>query len=135
MMDDDAAPEHLFDPVTGVVDGDELRAARARRPTPQRIAHLEERQDETVRMIAEWRAEFASNMGNLTAQVGSLAGEVRGLATVVTDSRERERVAFRAQTETSAHATRSKWDLAKTALAIVGTIGAIVLALVQARHC
>lgn len=53
------------DEVTGRYEGDELKAARARRPTPLRLERLEEDRDEFARSMADLRVDVAEIKGTL----------------------------------------------------------------------
>ena len=53
------------DEVTGKCDGERLKAARARRPTPQRLERLEEDRDELVRSMSDLRVDVAEIKGTL----------------------------------------------------------------------
>lgn len=58
-------PALVENDVTGKCDGEQLKAARARRPTPQRLERLEEDRDELVRSVANIREDVAEMKGTL----------------------------------------------------------------------
>lgn len=100
-------PETILDVATGVVSGDELRERRERRPTPERIGHLEDRVDGVVDSFGELKAEVAKELadvktsvgkelGDVKVAMGSLVGEVKGLSRVVEDASKREHIKFTA---------------------------------------
>lgn len=104
--------EFIEEELTGRCEGEELAKKRANRPTGQRVAHLETRVDGVVETIAEWRVEVSTEIGKVVAAVGSLAGEVKGLATVVGDSRQREHVTFTAKVDVDKNNQLSDIDVA-----------------------
>jgi hypothetical protein len=90
--DEDCTGKHADDP-------DALRAARSKRPTDERIGHVEERVDGVVQAFGEMRAEVATGMGKMEGAIGTLAGEVKGLATVVASQSQRDHVTFTSKVE------------------------------------
>jgi len=92
-------PVYVVDEVTGNHTGADLAEIRERRPTPQRIGHLEERVDGVVATFGEFRAEHARDLGAVTSAVGALTGEVSGLKTVIENSARREHITFKSQVE------------------------------------
>jgi hypothetical protein len=128
--------------VTGNHQGDELRALRSRRPTPQRIAHIEERVDGVITTISEWRGEVSKQMGELTGEVKGLAGEVKGLATVVQNSGQRDHVTFKATVDVDTAQKIDQVDAGKTkrawitqVLTLVGSALALATAAFAAGRC
>lgn len=62
--------------LTGQIDGvEDLATARARRPTPQRLAHLERKHDSLAKDVAETRVDIAEIRGDQKAQ-GVLLSEL-----------------------------------------------------------
>lgn len=57
--------EFSDEPITGVYEGEELERARRRRPTPMRIARLEERVDKLDRAMAVGFAESKATLSTL----------------------------------------------------------------------
>lgn len=122
-----------FEDDSGNYTGDDLAAIRARRPTPQRIGHLEERVDGVVNAFGEFRAEHARDLGEVTSAVGTLTGEVRGLKTVIEASTRREHYTFKSQVEVDTaqklEVVTAKGDRRKLILQVVKIVGgAIALA-------
>src|SRR5688572_13087468 len=90
--------EFASEEITGKYNGVELEQHREGRPisdrvkrlekkhdelTSQRVTQLEGRVDGVVEVIGEWRAEVGQQFGKVTAAIGELAGEVKGLSKVV----------------------------------------------------
>lgn len=72
-------PEFVAEPATGVVEGEALAAIRAKRPTDQRIAHIERRLDEAVadaKVTAREVTDIRIGVGELRAEVRTLAQHV-----------------------------------------------------------
>lgn len=104
-------PEPIqYDEATGNYEGDQLREIRERRPTPLRIGHLEERVDEVVTTLSEWRAEVSKEIGAVKTEVatelgkvhgalGSFTGEMKGFKTVLETALQRDHVTFTAKVE------------------------------------
>lgn len=66
--------EFAVEPATGVIDDPtELAVVRRRRPTPQRIAHIEKRLDEAV---ADGK-KTADTLTKVAVDVGEMRGELR----------------------------------------------------------
>jgi hypothetical protein len=66
--------EFAVEPATGVIDDpDELAAARRRRPTDKRIAHIEKRLDEAV----SDGKKTADAVGKVAEGVAEMRGELR----------------------------------------------------------
>lgn len=98
---------------TGVKSGDELARVRENRPTPVRFAHIEGRVDDVVQSVTEWRIETAEQFGGVNSSLGELAGEVKGLATVVSNMAQRGDIVFRSQTEVGTAKELDKIDAKK----------------------
>lgn len=58
-------PGPVFDDPTGQCEGEQLRAIRARRPTPERIARLEEKHDSLAETVVEIRVGVGEMSGKL----------------------------------------------------------------------
>lgn len=95
-------PAFSAEEVTGQYEGDELRQARARRPTDQRIERMEGKHDEL-------RGDFktlAAHVGDLRESVGEMSGKLEVLPKLVdaidrASDRvaQREHVTFTAQVD------------------------------------
>jgi hypothetical protein len=105
-----ATPEFVEEDCTGKYEGEELAAHRAKRPTPMRLGHVEERVDGVVASIGELRADVANELASVKTKVaeelgsvkekfGELSGEFSGLKTVILDGRAREHSKFKATLE------------------------------------
>lgn len=92
-------PTFLDEDCTGKHEGDDLREMRARRPTDERVGRLEDKHDELVASVGEWRIETTEQLGNVNAGLGKLTGAVEGLRTVVDSSLKRDHVTFTAKTD------------------------------------
>lgn len=130
------------EPVTGNYEGEALRLARSRRPTPERIEHLEDRVDDVVTTIGEWRAEVGQQLGGVSGAIGALAGEVRGLRTVVETASHHDRITFKSQVEVETaqeldvidkRKTRRRWVTA--AIKIIPGAIALATAAFAAGRC
>lgn len=133
---------HEFDedrqPTTGVLDGDDLRRARASRPTAMRLERLEDKHDETRRDVADLRAVVGKIDGKLDV-LPQLVEAVKENADRVI---QREQVTFTASVEVDkakrigdVKAKLLDKELGLKLAAIGSTIAAIVLALLQASRC
>jgi polyisoprenoid-binding protein YceI len=92
-------PTFVEEELTGQYEGEELERARARRPTPSRFRHLEGRVDKLTEDVSDLRVEVSSEMSDVKAGMGELAGEVRGLAIVIKDAASRSHVTFTSKVE------------------------------------
>jgi hypothetical protein len=68
-----AVPEPVFDDATGRYEGEQLAQIRSRRPTEQRIAHIEKAQDE-IRAEQKRQAETSVDM---LVMLGEIRVELR----------------------------------------------------------
>lgn len=71
-----AVPTYVCTDVTGQYEGEELQAQRAKRPTAERVARLENKHDALVATVGELRTEAAKMSGQLDTLV-TLAAEER----------------------------------------------------------
>jgi hypothetical protein len=131
-------PAFVEEDVTGNFAGPELQAMRARRPTPARLLRLEDKHD-----------KLDTKVDGIAQNVAEMRGELRVLPELVSVVRNvadraaaREHVTFTAQVDVEkerAVAGVRKWttyrDWATRGLAIVSTLAALVLALVEAGRC
>lgn len=110
--------EFAVEPATGVIDDPaELAAARRRRPTDQRIAHIEKRLDEAV---ADGKTT-ADKVSQVAVAVGEMRGELRTVLSHIALGHTTEQVRIGSR--------------AKVIVGVVGAlctaIGAIVAAVVS----
>jgi hypothetical protein len=66
-------PQFVSEDITSQYQGEDLRRARARRPTPERIAHLEDKHDQLSSIVGEMRVDLAEIRGDIKVQNASLA--------------------------------------------------------------
>lgn len=92
-------PTFAVEEVTGVLEGEELKKARAKRTTAERLDLLETKHDELAKSVVESRIETTKELGKVTGELGTLAGAVNGLKTVVEDLGKREHLTFTAKVE------------------------------------
>jgi len=102
-------PEPLPDEITGQYEGEQLEEMRARRAeqSPETsITKLEKKHDALAGQVGglsqsftDFRVEHAEQMGGMQAAFGTLAGEVKGLATVVKDNRDKDHLTFTAKVD------------------------------------
>lgn len=142
-----ASPDEVFviEEVTNVLHGEELRQARAKRPTAERLARLEDKHDALVKEVTETRVSVAGINGKLEV-LPKLMTVVQGIAE---RSAEREQITFTAKAvvetereKTELHVRRSKWELAAKAVAAVGAAlgmiaaaAGLVLAVLKMGKC
>jgi len=84
------------EPVTGVISGEELRAARAKRPTDERIGRLEDKHDslaEKVSTVSETVARIDGKLDTALAHLVRAATEAHQTDRARIDSRTRVVVA------------------------------------------
>lgn len=127
-----------FPEPTGVYEGDDLRRARASRPTAARLERLEDKHDETRRDVADLRAVVGRIEGKLDV-LPQLVEAVKDAADRVQE-REHLRVVTEIQVDGATKlggvkATLLRGEQVTKLLAILGTGAAIVLALIEARRC
>ncbi len=80
------APVEIAEEVTGVMSGPELRDARARRPTDERIGRLETKHDEVRADLKELTGDvkiMGGHVGDLRASVGEMSGKLEVLPELV----------------------------------------------------
>lgn len=65
----EAVPDFVVEEATGRLEGEQLRFARSRRPTPERISKVETRQDKLESSLAETREQVARMDGKLDTLV------------------------------------------------------------------
>lgn len=71
-----AVPHEVIDPVTGVISGPALYEARAKRPTEERIAHLEYKNDLLAGEVAWLRSTIWKILGIAAALISAyIAGQ------------------------------------------------------------
>lgn len=83
------------DEITGQYEGEELAAARARRPTAERVARLEVKHDALAGVVSDTREEVAKMSGKLDV----LPDLVRAVQQSGERSAAREHVTFTAQVD------------------------------------
>ena len=125
-------------PVTGVYDGEDLRRARASRPTAARLERLEDKHDETRRDVADLRAV----VGRIEGKLDVLPQLVEAVQASAERANQREQVTFTASVEVDKAQKLGKVsaklldkELPIRLFAAVSSIAAVVLAIVEARHC
>ena len=125
-------------PVTGVYDGDDLRRARASRPTAARLERLEDKHDETRRDVADLRAV----VGRIEGKLDVLPQLVEAVQASAERANQREQVTFTASVEVDKaqklggiSAKLLDKEMPIRLFAAVSSIAAVVLAIVEARHC
>jgi hypothetical protein len=98
-------PEPCDDEVTGRYEGDELRAARKKRPTDERLERLEAKADDMVALKA--------SVGVLNAKIDGVSGQISLLAGSVQQLAARDAVdyAARVQLDTARKVTVAEDDL------------------------
>lgn len=125
----------VFEEITGRFEGEELELARARRPTEERIARLEQKHDsldEKVDRIDVAVAGIAGQMEIVPALIESLRDELKA-------SRENEHVVLKqtldigkheatARIDTQMLATKAKWKII-AGIFSTATITAVITAL------
>jgi hypothetical protein len=89
-----AVPHEVEDKVTGVLEGEELREERAKRPTDERIAHVEERVDDVDKEIKALRLETAQEKLATAKALTELTGTVAGMSKVVEIALKRDQASF-----------------------------------------
>ena len=116
-------PAVTCDEVTGNYEGEELARARARRPTPERLARLEEKHDDLAETVNELRVGVAKIDGKLDT-LPELLSLLKGkqAAQVAANADEHE-------TKRQGMANRTKIVLGVLGLLSSGGIGAIIAAL------
>lgn len=107
-----AIPHEVTERGTGVVEGEELRAVRERRPTPQRVAHLELRVDGVV------------------ADLGEIKGTVHGIKDMLERDLEERRAAREAQLQRETNSVGLEKvrlnSRARIIIAVIGLISAVI---------
>jgi hypothetical protein len=68
-----SVPQFVSEDITSQYSGEDLRRARSRRPTPERIAHLEDKHDQLSSVVCEMRVDLAEIRGDTKVQNASLA--------------------------------------------------------------
>lgn len=91
--------EFADEPVTGVLDGDDLAVARQRRPTPQRIARLELRVDKLDRAMAVGFAESKATLATLVDYAAKAEAERERRAKLEREAAEKAEAAAVAESE------------------------------------
>lgn len=123
---------------TGVYEGEDLRRARAQRPTAARLERLEDKHDETRRDVADLREA----VGRVEGKLEVLPQLLEAVQASAERANHREQVTFTASVEVDkaqkigkvkAHLLRG--ELWTKVVAVLGTGAAIVLALIEARRC
>lgn len=118
-----APPVHVDDDYTGRLEGPELAAARAKRPTNERVGHLEGKHDalvKTVEHLGDKHQELAVVVANQDGKLDAI------LAHSEESAKERDR--RRAHEAQQAEAER-RWRAAgKVAAAVLGAIATAVMA-------
>ena len=127
-----------FTEPTGVYEGEDLRRARAQRPTGARLERLEDKHDETRRDVADLRAV----VGRIEGKLDVLPQLVEAVQASAERANQREQVTFTASVEVDkaqkigkVSAKLMDKELGVKLVATGSTIAAIVLALIEARHC
>lgn len=117
----DNVPEEVrHDDVTGQVEGEALREARAKRTTGERLERLEEKHDGLVKDVTETRVDVGLIKGQL-----SVLPELVGLIKGITERREqREQVAFTASVDVDKAAKTAAIDIDAAAKKAEVAIGA-----------
>lgn len=109
---------------TGNYRGPELaekrQEIRGKRDTKERVSRVEERTDRLDDKLTEyrqevngWRLETTTQIGGLTGAVGTLAGEVSGLKTVIQDARANNQLITKANIEVGTAKELDKLDARK----------------------
>jgi hypothetical protein len=106
-------PEFRSEEVTGQYEGEELAQARAKRPTDERIARLEQKHDSLDGMVNDMRVELGNVSGKLDV-LPDLVDLIRGKSAA-----DQARTADEHETRRLSMTTR-----AKVVIAIVGLAGA-----------
>jgi len=131
-------PHEIDDPGTGVVEGEDLRRIRAQRPTAMRLERLEDKHDETRRDVADLR----ESVGRVEGKLDVLPQLVAAVKEASDRANQREQVTFTASVEVDkaqklgrVSAKLLDKELGLKVVAFGSAIAAIVLALIEARHC
>ena len=142
-------PQEVDEVGTGVVEGDDLRRIRARRPTAQRLERLEDKHD----VLAAEHADMRAAVGRIEGQLEGLGPMVASLQKSADRLADRDDLHFKAtlQVDQAARLGTVEIDTAEKLgtvsarllnkelgvklVATGSTIAAIVLALIEARHC
>jgi hypothetical protein len=87
-------PEFVTEECTGQYEGADLDAARARRPTPQRLAVLERKHDKLSEDVAQTREDVAEIRGHHGAILNELHDDMKARRADAADAKKnaRERV-------------------------------------------
>ena len=140
-----AVPIELPDEITGKHEGEELKMYRSKRPTEERIERLEDKHD----ALDAKHDTLASSVHKIDTNISEMRGEMKILPRLVDaledaakGTREREHVTLTAKVDVDraqaldpirAKEARRGWITA--GIAIISTIAAGTLAIVQARGC
>lgn len=152
-------PEHIPEDITGNYQGEELRQARARRPTDKRIEKLEEKNDDDRKEFGEFKDSVNRRFSQLDVAVADLGGqfklvpelfeslkeELKANREELKASRENEHLVVKqtfdigtreavSRIETKTFAAQAKWKIAlkiATGLTSAGVLGAIIALIAQ----
>lgn len=86
-------PAFVTEEGTGVVEGEALRAIRARRPTPERLQRLEDKHDELATVVTETRLELADFRGEFR----EMRGEIKTALGLIVPERQQVHTTHRAK--------------------------------------
>ena len=124
--------------VTGVAEGDDLRRIRSRRPTAVRLERLEDKHDRLDSIVSSMGAA----VGRIEGQLMVLPQLVEAVRDNADRANQREQVTFTASVEVDkaqklgrVGADLLDKEMGVKLVAAVSTVAAIVLALIEARHC
>jgi len=127
-----------FTEPTGVYEGEDLRRARAQRPTGARLERLEDKHDETRRDVADLREA----VGRVEGKLEVLPQLLEAVQKSAERANTREDITFtstvRVQEAEKIGHVRSRLLRGELWIKIVAVLASglsIVLALIEARHC
>jgi hypothetical protein len=125
---DDSEDVDFEEEISGVYQGEELRALRARRPTAKRLERLEEKHDSLVETVTRVEVSLAKSHGELSGKLDTLV-ELAGKSAV---ERERRAAAEAQERERKDHAeAKERERKRKHIVPIIKALG-VAIALIAA---
>jgi uncharacterized protein YhaN len=137
-----AVPHEVEDDVTGQHAGEELRAMRARRPTPERIQRLEDKHDALHEVVTETRVM----VGQISTKLEALPRLEAAVERSVERNAQREQLHYKktveigtaeqlADLDIKTNAIKTRRELAITALKIAAGIIPLLVTAFLAGRC